>query len=427
MRLILESFKHRIAQNPLRGLLSIISVALGSAAVILVLNLSFRFNDYIGDLAREAGSVVVIANAKEETDGGISWEGRGDFSSNTIEALSSEYPQLKNIIGMSAFGMNFEIRQGEEFYRIRRSVPTVPEYKDLYSLNMIAGEFLTQADLQNRAAVAVINEEVAKVLFGSSENAIGKSFTQVTRNPQPQGNERTFTITGVFEDFPYYLKMVMGMGDVFVPQSLFQRMGTDNYRVILANLDGGDFEKAKPKIESVMGGIVDENVPVTVWQGSPTSPSQASFLDSLKSTVNTSSLFFGALGMVALLVSSFGIFSIMLVSILERTREVGLRRVIGSTKGGIIGHFMAESLIFTLIGSVIGIGIALLFNTPMTEALKPMLAFGPRGTETAVPLNLGIKAIGAGTLLALVLGTVFGIIPALSAAKVSPIESLRDQ
>jgi putative ABC transport system permease protein len=427
VRLIFESFKHRITQNPLRGLLSIISVALGSAAVILVLNLSFRFNEYIGDLAKEAGSVVVIANAKEETDGGISWEGRGDFSSNTIEALSREYPQLRNIIGMSAFGMNLEIRQDGEYYRIRRSIPTVPAYKDLYSINMIAGEFLTEADLQNRAAVAVISQEAAKVLFGSADNAMGKSFTQVTRNPQQQGNERTFTVTGVFEDLPYYLKMIMGMGDVFVPQTLFQRIGSDNYRVLMGRLDGPDFEKAKPKIESVMGGLVDEDVPVAVWQGSPTGPSRASFLDSLKSTVNTSSLFFGALGMVALLVSSFGIFSIMLVSILERTREVGLRRAIGSTKGGIIGHFMAESLIFTLIGSVIGIGIALLFNTPMTEALKPMLTFGPQGTETTVPLNLGIQAVGAGTLLALVLGTVFGIIPALSAAKVSPIESLRDQ
>jgi putative ABC transport system permease protein len=430
MRLIFESFKHRIAQNPLRGLLSIISVALGSAAVILVLNLSFQFNDYIDDMIADANSVVVIANAAEEEDGGITWEGRGVFSEETKTALQSEFPSLKNLIGMSAFGMNFEIRAGGEYYRIRRAVPTVPQYKELYDLKILAGSFLTQKDIDERADVAVIGEEVAKVLFGSSEAAVGKTFTQVQRNFQTESQSmgRTYTVSGVFEDPAYYIKMVMGIGDVFVPQTLFQRIGTSSYRVLMGRLEGIRYEKAKPKIESIMGSLVEENEPVTLWQGSPTGgTSRMTILDSLKSTVTTASLFFGALGMIALLVSSFGIFSIMLVSILERTREVGLRRAIGSTKGGIIAHFMAESLIFTFIGSIIGIGIALLFNTPLTDAIRPMITFGPVETQQIVPLNLGIKSIGFGTLLALFLGTVFGIIPALSAAKVSPMESLRDQ
>ncbi len=415
-------------QNPLRALLSIISVALGSAAVILVLNLTFQVNGFINRSISNIESFIVIANTKVEDDGAMSWPGGGAFTSDTVEALRREFPNLKHLTAMNnSGGINFEIRSEGEYYRIRSVVPVLPDYKELYDLEMSAGTFISSEDIEQREQAAVISEPVAKVLFGTPEEAVGKSITQVQINPAPGTGERVFTITGVFAEPSYFEKMVLRIADVAVPMTLFRRYGSDNYRVIAGRLEGMSFAEAKPQIESIMENLTGENTPVSVWQGSLFGPQGTGMLDAMKSSVRTLSLFFSALGVAALLVSAFGIFSIMLVSILERTREVGLRRALGSTKLGILGHFISESFLFTAIGTFFGTAVAFIFNRPMMDAIVPMISFGPAGTEAQIPLYLGFKSILAGVLLSVFMGTVFGIIPAVNAARVAPLESLRDQ
>ncbi len=427
MRLILQSFVNRLSQHPLRGVLSIFSMALGVAAVVLVLNLSFRLQDSLNNPVQAYESILVVANATVGEDGSTSWEGPGAFSAATVSALKREYPALTSVVSGSTGSMPFEIRVGEEYYRIRRVVPTVPAYRDLYDLEMVAGSFLTAADLEEAAPVVVVGEEIATVLFGGPEAAVGRTVTRVQMGAPTAGRERAFTVIGVFEDPPYYQRMVQGVGDAVVPQALFERFGADNYRVIMGRLNGVAFDEAKPRVEAIMESLVGEEVPVAVWQGSPSNPRSSGILEAMARTVRTATTFFGALGMVALLISAFGIFSSMLVSILERTREIGLRRALGSTRPRIVAHFMGESMIFTLIGVALGVAIAVLFNGSIITALTPMFTFGPPGTEPELPLTLGIQAIGAGAALALLLGTVFGMLPAAGAARVSPMESLRDQ
>lgn len=410
-------------------MLSVVSMALGAAAVILVLNLSFRFREVIEEPAQSFESILVVANAEVSEDGSsTSWSGPGAFSSQTIGALAREYPGLTDLVPMAMGSTSLEIRVGEEFFRINRVVPTTPEYRELYALQMIAGSFLTEADLADRAPVAVVNDEIAKVLFGSAEAAVGKTVTRVQRmGPDADRRGQAITITGVYAAAEYTEQMMLGVADVVVPQTLFERFGSDNYRLIVGRLTDASYDEAVPQVEAVVRSLVDQDVPIAVWQGNPGGPQRGGILDAMESTVRSVSIFLGALGMVALLVSAFGIFSSMLVSILERTREIGLRRALGSTRLGLILHFLAESMLFTLAGVVLGIVIALFFNEPIAAGLSPMLTIGPPGTEPALSLGLGLRAVAVGGLLAVALGTVFGVIPAASAARVSPMESLRDQ
>jgi putative ABC transport system permease protein len=415
-------------QNPMRALLSVLSVALGSAAVILVLNLTFQVNGFINQAVSNIESFIVIANARVEDDGAMNWQGQGAFSSGTVEALRREFPDLKHLTAMNnGMGTNFEIRSDGEYYRIRNVTPVRPDYKELYGLEMRAGTFISDNDLQEREPVAVISEPVAKVLFGSADAAVGRQITQVQMNPAAGSGERLFTIIGVFAEPSYFEKMVLRIADLAVPMTLFRRYGSDNYRVIAGRLEGMSFESAKPRIKSIMDELTEEHTAVSIWQGSLFGPQGTGMLDAMKSSVRTLSLFFSALGLAALLVSAFGIFSIMLVSILERTREVGLRRALGSTKAGIIAHFISESFLFTALGTFFGTAIAFLFSHPMMDAVISMISFGPAGTQAAVPLFLSFKSVLAGALLSIGMGTVFGIIPAVNAARVAPLESLREQ
>lgn len=429
VRLIIQSVLNRFAMHPLRGVLSVFSMALGAAAVTLVLNLSFRFDDAVEAATESIASVMVIANATVE-DGGssTSWSGAGDFTGDTVDALRREFPQLTALVPMSAIGTSFEIRVDDEYYRLRRVIPTTPEYRELYRLEMLAGSFITRSDVERKAQVVAIGEDVATVLFGGAEEAVGNTITQVrVSGPSTSQTSRVFTVTGVFEQPEYQQQLTQGIGDVVVPESLYRRAGADRYRVIVGRLEGIGFDEAKPKVEAIMRSIVGEDTPVAVWQGRPSGPQRTGMIEAMTSSIRSVSVFFGALGMIALLVSAFGMFSSTLVSILERTREIGLRRSLGSTRAGIILHFTVEALIMTAVGVAVGVAIAAVFNGPVIAGVRPMFSFGRGEVLADMPVRPGLDSIAAGGLLSLAVGTLLGMIPAVSAARVSPMESLREQ
>ena len=435
MLFILRSVIDSILRNPLRGLLTLLSVSLGVAAVTLVLNISFQIRDFVDRILEEHGSVLVIANAEQTDNNSVNFGQGIQFSADDAHVLKSDYPQLKHVTPINnTFWQRIEVEG--ELFRPRSVMGVGEDYLALTGLVLKAGRFISADDVSERSHVVVISEEAAKILYGGVEDAVGKVFFRFNRRRsqkedgtvQEEWQKDTETVIGVYEDITDIQRNMYGIADILSPFSV--NAPRDNrVRLFMASATKDDFQVARTTIEGIMRQVHGEDVRITVWQGNPRAFGGSDNIENLKQMVQQVTLFFGAFGMISLLISSFGIFSMMMVRILERTREIGLRRALGSSRAGITGHFMIEAVVLSFIGGVIGIAFAAVFNAPVIRTVTPILAQGSgritiEGLE--VTAILGLRAIGYSIAMTMFLGPLFGLIPALSAARVSPVESLRE-
>ncbi|MCX6764321.1 MAG: ABC transporter permease [Candidatus Nealsonbacteria bacterium] len=276
---------------------------------------------------------------------------------------------------------------------------------------IVLGREMTETDIKSRAAVAILGYKIKQDLFGD-EDPIGSTIRIKNVN---------FKVIGAAEEVGS--QMFLSIDEyIFVPVTAAQKLllGTDHLNNIIMRIK--DEKKLDETIEDVRFLLRERhniyNPENDLSKDDFRIMSQEEAASTLTSITGIFTLFLSSVGAIALVVGGIGIMNIMLVSVTERTREIGLRKAVGARKKDILLQFLLEAIVLTIIGGIIGIILGIIFSFIGGIAISNILSVGWK-------FFISLKAIALGFGFSAMTGLVFGIYPARKAAKLNPIEALR--
>ncbi|MEW5817774.1 MAG: ABC transporter permease [Spirochaetota bacterium] len=436
----LKSLGFRFTRDPLRMILILVTVAAGTTVLILSLNLSLELRMLLREAIPEIGRRVAIANAEIKKDGSIDWQMPPRFREGDGKTLLSEYPNLHFITPIERIPWN-RLRVGESLYQPRSVLATGADYAALMDLHMVAGSFFTAEDVEKRNGVMVLSEPAARVLFGSAADAVGKTVSShlsqtIVRigpeGPQKDGGlktitlEETYTVIGVFQAVSSIQREAYAVPEILIPYTAFIPKNSPMIiRTFIAKASRDEAGKVEGDIKGILQQIHGEDTRVSVWEGNPLHPS--TYIENTRDSIKRFSTVLSALGVFVLIVSSFGIFSIMMVEILDRGRETAMRRAVGSTRRGIICRLVGQAVYLTLFGAVIGICLAWIFNGLLIQVLVPYLETAGVKPEDITSPGPNLIAAALSVTAAVAAGALFAFFPAFIAARLPVVECLREE
>jgi len=393
-----------------RTLLTVLGIVIGVSAIMGIVSIGKGAEGVImGELSGMGTDMLVIRPGKEPKGlSDITDTIFGDSLKNSdVKALlkKTNVPGLKKIAPGVIVSAN--VSYGKETYR-----PTIlgwdPSFMgDIFNIYPQRGAFFTEEDIRNRESVAVIGSKVAEELFGTSD-PIGKKI---------RIKERKFRIVALLP--PRGQVAFFNIDEtVIIPPTTAQRylLGIDYYNEILVMAESPEVvERTVRDIEATLRethGITDpKDDDFFVVTPSGMIKQVGSILDML-------TVFLSSVVAIALVVGGIGVMNIMLVSVTERTREIGLRKALGATTKDILMQFLMEAIILTVFGGLVGIIIGSLFSLAVSVLMT-------QGFGLSWPFVFPVFASALGLFVSLIVGLIFGIYPARQASMKSPIEALR--
>ncbi|QHW31046.1 FtsX-like permease family protein [Paenibacillus rhizovicinus] len=375
-----------ILANKMRSLLTMLGIIIGVAAVIALVGVGQGTTKQVTDQVESLGTNLLT----------VSITGRG--SKTTLDYKEAEDITNTSDIEFAApyNQSNATVKNGSESTSVS-VVGTTADYLDVKDYSIAAGRFVAQIDLDYYQKIAVLGSTTATDLFGTT-NAVGNTFLI---------NGVRYKVVGVLASKGSSLT---GSNDeiVIIPittsERLFKSKGVKSINVQVAESD---------KMNAVMTEL--ETALSKKFRGDTNSYrvfNQQDLLDSFSSISDTLSLALGGVAAISLLVGGIGIMNIMLVSVTERTREIGIRKAIGAKKKDILTQFLIEAIALSGLGGVLGVGIGL-----GTAQLLQKFA------DMTVVVSFPIMGLAFG--FSVFIGVVFGLFPANKASSLRPIEALR--
>jgi putative ABC transport system permease protein len=394
--LLKESIRSLLA-NKTRSGLTILGIVIGIASVISMISIGQGAQLTITNTIQNLGSNLLTIVPGAVMQGGMSL-GRGTYQSLKNEDLNV----LKNIGNIqyvaSVVSRRYQIVSSVGL-NTNTSVSGVNEnYYLIRNLNIESGSYFNDSQLQGLARVAILGYNASQDLFGN-EDPINKTI---------KINKINFKVIGVFAQ-----KGGMGTEDdsVFIPLLTMQKFFTrDEYlsTIFVSVTDKNLMDDVKNEIILALAKKhnVDPNNPdFTVI-------SQTDILSSLNQVTNTFTLFLAAIAGISLVVGGIGIMNMMLTTVTERTREIGIRKAIGATKRDIVLQFLSEAIILTITGGIIGVILGWLISVVISKLMNINTVV----TFSTIVLSFGISAF---------IGIIFGYYPSKKAASLNPIDALR--
>ncbi|MEA4908463.1 MAG: FtsX-like permease family protein [Chloroflexi bacterium] len=394
-----------LSSNKMRSGLTILGIVIGVAAVIAMLAIGEGAQSSITGTIEGIGTNLLFIQP-----GNTQADVRNPKPLTTEDAAALADPLAAPSVAAVA-----PVLQGrfEVTYASESQSPSVlgvtPDYATLSSEHMLEGDFIDDNQLLGRSAVAVLGPETAERLFGASTGVVDQT---IRIGGQP------FRVIGVLE-----AKGGSGMGSqdnrVLIPLStaqarLIKRAQADSVDVIYVQAATSDqVEDASAQVSE----ILRLRHRARIGEDDFTIISQQQILESAASITDVLTIFLGGIGAISLLVGGIGIMNIMLVSVTERTREIGLRKAIGARRMDILVQFLTESMLLSLFGGLLGIALAWLITTAVAAVAA--------ASNTPFTPVIGINAVLLATLFSTAIGLLFGLYPANRAASLQPVEALR--
>ncbi len=388
--MIIESFRMAFSSvwsNKMRSFLTMLGIIIGIMAVVVLVSIVSSATSSVTESLQTLGAdklSVSITSSRYQP-----------LTLSDINALPEEYESIS--LSAPTITQSATVKAGD-ISTSSSIIGTTSSYADVNSLSVQSGRFLKSPDIENNSAVAVVGTDVADDLFGRTD-IVGETISV---------DGRSFLVIGMLEDAGESL-MGSENSNVIIPYTTAQRMfyvsGVTSFTITAQSSELVD-QAETDLTSSLMAHFKDEDAFSIM--------NQSSILESMDSITNTMSLMFGGIAGISLLVGGIGIMNIMLVSVAERTREIGIRKAIGAGRKRILLQFLIESLVVSTIGGLIGLAASWGLLAVLSAAL---------GTSYAMSGNIAILAVA----FSMAIGIIFGINPANKAAKMPPIEALRTE
>ena len=378
-----------ILNNKVRSALTMLGVIIGVAAVISAVGFAEGCMQSVTDMVEGMGTNVVTAMIVD----------RSQTKSITTSDLDSLVKQSEYIRAVSPYIMitgNVKSKYGSKSSSV---IGTNSDYLDMEGTELESGRFITASDMENNMKVAVIGSAVKRKIF-EDVDPLGETI---------KVNGVNFTVVGLLEET---MNGVEGTNDdmVMIPVNVAQRtLKIKNVTMFMASASSSDtIDLAMQHIKDFLYNIYRDSDKYMCF-------TQESVLGMLGDINNIMMIILGSIATISLVVGGIGIMNIMLVSVSERTREIGIRKAIGAKKKDILVQFLIEALMLTGIGGIIGIlfgNFIIKYVIGSFDMIKPVYS---------VPWMI------AAFMFSLFIGVVFGIFPAYKAAKLNPIDALRNE
>jgi len=391
-----------IRANILRSFLTTLGIIIGVSAVIAMVALGEGAQRNVEEQISRMGTNVLTVRADQRRFGGVSTADTEDLEVEDAEALRSESGGLLTISPAISSRVQLSYLRWNSNNEVRG---VWPEYFGMYNLNVEHGEIFDQGQVQGRRRVAVLGYAVPEQLETPAAILLGKTI-QVRGQP--------FEVIGILEE-----KGDAGFNrpdeEVFIPTSTAQYRvfgGRSRLSSISAQVGSAEaMDQAYGEIDRILRRVrrirPGETVDFRIRNSSD-------LVETFNATSQTFSLLLAGIAAISLLVGGIGIMNIMLVSVTERTREIGVRKALGATRRAILFQFLIEALVLCVIGGVLGVGAGFGGAEVLTRT---------QGWDTAVSAQVVMAAVAFSAAI----GLFFGIWPAQRAAKLDPIDALRHE
>lgn len=373
--------------NKMRSSLTMLGIIIGVIAVSVLIAIGQGTTAQISKQLEGIGTNLIQLTFNQRN--------RATIGVKDVLALADE-ESIEYIAPMMS--QNGTIKAGSETMDVSIEA-SVPGYDQIRNLEMDVGRFLLDTDQDYRLNVAVMGSAVAETLYGSAAASIGQIVVV---------NNRNFTVVGVLKSRG---TSASGTSDEFllIPLSSAQRLyQTKRISQIYASAySSAEVEAAKEKLTAYALDTSGNSNAYRVF-------SQDEMLETLSQTTESLTLMLGGIAGISLLVGGIGIMNIMLVSVTERTREIGVRKAIGAKRRDILTQFIIEALVISGLGGLIGLALSFALSGLLASLLDMTMDISLTIAELAIAFSL-------------LMGVVFGVYPANKASKLSPIEALRQQ
>lgn len=402
---LLESIRvsmQSLVANKLRSILTMLGIIIGISSVIVMVSIGQAATSYVTNQIQSLGSNLLIVQPGQVSSGGVSM---GLGSSNTmkmsdIQVIQQNSPSVKALAPVTSRNVQVVYQQRNTSTQV---TGTTPDYLEVRAAKTSLGRFFTENEVNSGAKVAVLGPTAVENLFGFADvNPVGETIRM---------NGIPFRIIGVMES-----KGSSGYQNtddmVLIPITTAndRLIGSQSIRQILVEAKSPQAmdtasEELKRSLRKAhhLTGVQQDDFMIT---------NQADVLSASQGITQTLTLFLGGVAAISLIVGGIGIMNIMLVSVTERTKEIGIRKALGARHRDLLAQFLIEAVVLSLTGGIIGIALGVIGSFSIGRLMQ---------ISTVLSVSSILLAFGFSGLI----GIVFGVFPARKAARLEPIEALR--
>lgn len=385
-----------LAQHRRRTLLSLLGVVIGVVAVVSLTALGEGARRFVSDQFASLGSdVLVVMPGRNETTGGIPFMGGvpNDLTLEDAQAIVRQLPAVQRSVPISASTADVSRKQ-----RSRQAlvIGSTPDFRRVRDLHLLSGSFLPDRDVERGAPIVVLGRKIARELFEEAQ-PVGRAVRI--------GGSR-LRVIGVLAGRG--VQMGLNLDDaVMVPVATGLRMANraSLTRLVLEIRPGADMDAVKQQVIDLLDDRHGEK-DITVI-------TQEAMMESLSSILQVLTMVVAGIAAISLTVAGIGIMNVMLVSVSERTSEVGLLKALGATRRQILLIFLLEAVLLSVAGGILGLASGWLV-VEIGTTLYP-----------AVPASPPLWAVYAVIGVSFATGTLFGVLPAWRASRLDPVSALQ--
>ena len=406
--MIFQSMKmawHAVVSNKLRSFLTMLGIIIGVVALIVLVSIANGATSSVTDQISSMGSSYLTVTITDDKGNPLRLKELSDFC---------EPEEVDEVAPVSWTSVTAKTSYSNGTMTL---TGTTGSYADIQGLELFSGRFLKQTDIDNNSYVVVITKDTATELLGRVD-AVGESIKL---------NGKSFLVVGVLSDST---SMTQGAAvtsssdsddsdsssssvqlEGYIPFSTMTRLADNVLDVTMFYASGTDEDSLEPAenalTELLMERFGEDEDAFSIVD-------QSEIMEAMSSVTNTMSLMIGGIAAISLLVGGIGIMNIMLVSVTERTREIGIRKAIGAGRETIMLQFLIEALLVSLMGCLAGIGLSWVILKAAAVVMKNSMSF-----------TMDMKVVWLSVAFSVLIGVLFGLYPANKAASKKPIDALR--